>query len=941
MRILILFILGLSLTLDACAQTQQVSSNHIRAIKRFTMKSTTVDSISSTIDASSTNLHLPTAKAVYDYLAAQGYLSQVYHTTRLSGNGSFGSPLDIAQNGATIGKVLKWSGAAWLPAIPRDSQTLSTVPGHIIISNGNGATVDTDPSDDVTTDMNQFGDLTGNLPNATVVGIQDHTIDATAGVAGEVLQAGLGTGGTYYGWGPLPPSALGQDGANDWDVLAWDGGIWATGKLNPSLSMAQVGATTGQVLKWDGDEWAPAEDAAGVSDALGTGFTGGGGSGDIPAGTTAKITDDGTFSIKYTDGSDALVINSDEETVKLFSGGGASFQFDGTNAGIAANNQYISLDNDAINIGDGASTPLGLQYAADYSATILTNDRSIPDVGTVKQIPSGIYGGSGTMAINTTATVTGYPFYLTAMESFDDQFAGIGFKSDDGAGNMAYIGIIDNTDNPDQGIALRSADASGGVSLITIDGGATNYQCSDFFIDVANSVFWNLGGASTGGIKIADNRATPRGAEYTADYSASFTARSLVDKGYVTGAIAASPAGTVTNVSTTGTGLTTTNPTTTPTISGTLDADNGGTGIASYAVGDILTANTTTTLSKLADVATGNVLISGGMGVVPSYGKVGLATHVSGNLPVANLNSGTSASSSTFWRGDGTWAAPTTIYTANGTIGSGRLATMAGDFDFLTPTVGSYTGYKWGRVASFETNSSEIYENFLGVHKDDLNYFGTGYHSTGTDAFAFAARFNDGSDNLTIEVDPGYFQVFTGTAAFKLNTNTATIAAANIGLSVSAVGALNITGVDGMKVVDNRVTKVGLQLDADYSASLTDLSYTPKVYVDNHLYSEVTGTTQAAAVNYRYTANNASQVVVTLPSTAAVGSTVEVTGKGVGGWRVAQNASQVIHQSSTATTTGTSGYVQSGNQYDYVKLVCVTANTTWLVIGHEGALTFN
>jgi hypothetical protein len=73
---------------------------------------------------------------------------------------------------------------------------------------------------------------------------------------------------------------------------------------------------------------------------------------------------------------------------------------------------------------------------------------------------------------------------------------------------------------------------------------------------------------------------------------------------------------------------------------GTIGATYGGTGFASYAVGDLLYASTTTALSKLADVATGNALISGGVGVAPSWGKVGLTTHVSGTLPVANGGTG-------------------------------------------------------------------------------------------------------------------------------------------------------------------------------------------------------------------------------------------------------------------------------------------------------------
>lgn len=72
----------------------------------------------------------------------------------------------------------------------------------------------------------------------------------------------------------------------------------------------------------------------------------------------------------------------------------------------------------------------------------------------------------------------------------------------------------------------------------------------------------------------------------------------------------------------------------------TLPVGSGGTGIASYAVGDLLYASGATTLAKLADVATGNALISGGVGVAPSWGKIALGTHVSGTLPVANGGTG-------------------------------------------------------------------------------------------------------------------------------------------------------------------------------------------------------------------------------------------------------------------------------------------------------------
>lgn len=100
------------------------------------------------------------------------------------------------------------------------------------------------------------------------------------------------------------------------------------------------------------------------------------------------------------------------------------------------------------------------------------------------------------------------------------------------------------------------------------------------------------------------------------------------------------------------------------TLTQPLPATSGGTGFASYAVGDILYASTTTALSKLADVATGNALISGGVNTAPSWGKIGLTTHVSGTLGVGNGGTGTAT---TFTQGSVVFAGASGIYTQDTT----------------------------------------------------------------------------------------------------------------------------------------------------------------------------------------------------------------------------------------------------------------------------------
>lgn len=339
----------------------------------------------------------------------------------------------------------------------------------------------------------------------------------------------------------------------------------------------------------------------------------------------------------------------------------------------------------------------------------------------------------------------------------------------------------------------------------------------------------------------------------------------------------------------------------------------GGTGAALTAANGAIPYSGASAMGLLAPGSAGQLLQSGGAGApnwtTPTY-------------PTASGSSGKILIS------DGTNNIYSTSIWPNTVGSSGKILISDGTSNvYSTPTYPNTGGTSGSIIISDGTNkinSTSIWANTVGSAGKILRSDGTtNTYSTSTFSDTYSAN----------------------TILYASAGNTVT------GLSTTARSVLsgNSSGVPTWLAMTDGQIIVGSTSGSPAPTTLTAGAGISIANASNSItisgtgsgigWTEVTGTSQAMTADSGYIANNAGLVTFTLPATAALGTVLNVVGKGAGGWTIVFNSGQSVQIGSSGATT-TSGSVSSTNRYDSVQLVCTTANTVWTTWGGpQGNLT--
>jgi len=414
---------------------------------------------------------------------------------------------------------------------------------------------------------------------------------------------------------------------------------------------------------------------------------------------------------------------------------------------------------------------------------------------------------------------------------------------------------------------------------------------------------------------------------------------------------------------------------------GQLSVSRGGTGLGTLTTYALIAGGTTATgnLQQVSAGSAGQLLQSNGAGVLPSWTT---ATFPSGSGTLNHM-----------LRSDGTnWVQTTNTTLTSGDVLAGVTSATIGNISLSANTIsssntngnlvlipngngvvllgggttalstaialqivqtsgnpdmviGSYTnnGTNAAVYYCYKSRSAAV-GSFAAVQNGDILGFFT---ARGDDGAAFqnsaSIRFNvDGA--VSSGIVPGKMTISTvnssGVLTDAVSVSSSQIVSLANPLPVGSGGlGINTTPTNGQIPIGNGSTYTAATLTAgtgisvtNGSGSITIASSGASPWVD-----QTTGSVTMTS-NTGYTSDDgAALVTFTLPTTSAIGDWLEINGKGSGLWTIAQASGQQIKVGTSATTLGAGGSLSSVNQYDNVRLRCITANTIWTVVAQQSS----